>query len=215
MDVDALLPRGRTTERPDRATHPRDERTTPRGQRREPAGSSCGSTVAVAVTVGAVGVALLCLPGSIASAQAAGTVVTPTEQATRDAERLRVLQDELTREQAAAAESARRRAERLAAADPQGVHDAEQSQARSAENIGALRRELDAATRPSTNARRPAAVSAMAVSRPATGTRARVDGAPWWDVYAQPPPRPATTPDAIPFAAAPAWRPPERTARDR
>jgi hypothetical protein len=125
---------------------------------------------------------------------ASAAVVTAAQQAARDNERVRILHVELLREQAAASEAVKLRAERLAAADSNGMQHAEQAIARAATNIAALQRELQQATRPRTDA--PRAAPGISVSRPT----AREPGA-WWDVYAKSSKRTAST--ATPPTAAP------------
>jgi hypothetical protein len=162
-----------------------------------------------ATALGAVCASLFTLPIAAASAQTPGTpeVVSRSEQAARDGERVRILQQELAREHARAVEAVRHRAERLAARDADAVRDAERALARTNENMAALRREIA-----TTNL---ASATAGALPKPATPTvtyRAaslsdpltRAD-APWWDVYAQPRRRDATA--ASIAAAAPAERP--------
>jgi hypothetical protein len=138
--------------------------------------------------------AALLIPPSATAQATPAAAVTPADQAARDDERLRILRDELARELAVAADAAKRRAERLAAADARGAHEAEQAQARSADNVAALRREIAAALKQSQNGRpvEPVRVSTRPAGSAAPNppaTRAR-----WWDVYAKPPRRPDAAP---------------------
>ena len=67
----------------------------------------------------------------------------------------------------------------------QAAEQDEQAQRRAAENIAALQRELDAATRSPSVANTPTArVSVRAAAKPATTTSGA--DTPWWDVYAKP-----------------------------
>ena len=127
----------------------------------------------------------LCLTAAAQTPRPASMVVDAHEQAARDSDRVRILHDELAREQAVAAEAAKRRAAHLAASDMQAAEQAEQAHRRATENIAALQRELDAATRsPSVANTPPARVSVRAAAKPATSTTDT--DAPWWDVYAKP-----------------------------
>jgi len=152
-------------------------------------------TLGGAAALGVACALLLAFPLAVAMAQtsAAPAIVTPSEQAARDVERVRILQTELAREQINAADAAQRRAERLAMRDPRGVQEAEQAQMRAADNIASLSREIDAATKPASHARpgAPAASSATPAAQRAVPARAANDGTgtPWWDVYAKAPRR--------------------------
>ena len=127
----------------------------------------------------------LCLTAVAQTPRPASMVVGAHEQATRDSDRVRILHDEFAREQAAAAEAAKRRAAHLAASDMQAAEQDEQAQRRATENIAALQRELDAALRSPSVANTPTArVSVRAAAKPATSTTDT--DAPWWDVYAKP-----------------------------
>ncbi len=149
----------------------------------------------------AVGVACAFLFGMTVGAAAAQTsaapgIVTATEQRARDAERVRILQAELSREHRKVAKAAQRRAERLSARDAPGAQEAEQSRARAADNIAALQREIELASKPASSA-----ASARLQAPPAAASD---DGprAPWWDVYAKAPRPVAATatlrPSAVP-----------------
>ena len=125
----------------------------------------------------------LCLTAAAQTPRPASMVIGAHEQAARDSDRVRILQDELAREQAA--EAAKRRAAHLAASDMQAAEQDEQAQRRATENIAALQRELDAALRSPSVANTPTArVSVRAAAKPATSTTDT--DAPWWDVYAKP-----------------------------
>ncbi len=116
-------------------------------------------------------------------------VVTAVEQAHRDTDRLRILQTELSSEEASVQAAALRRAERLVAGDVQGVHEAEQAYAQHLSNIAALRREIASTTAirrvgsPGKTAPRERAMADSSdaevpfVEKPSNGS------APWWDVY--------------------------------
>lgn len=127
------------------------------------------------------------------------TTVGAAEQSARDAERLRILREELTKSEAMAAELARRKAERLAVADRVGADEAEQQRARTLSDIEALKREIGGAS--------PAPQSPRSVAKQSTqsakAVAARVSQpAPWWDVYAKP--RRGDTPPPLSFAKPPA-----------
>jgi hypothetical protein len=117
-------------------------------------------------------------------------VVSATDQATRDTDRLRILQDELAQEMRAAEEQTKRKAERLAVNDARGVGESESALARHAQNIQALRREIEQATQrlsvgPSARGS-PATVTATRRASPVTSQMAAT---PWWDVYGRAPRR--------------------------
>jgi hypothetical protein len=144
----------------------------------------------------AFGVACMSLTGVPAQAETASTpaarqVVSRSEQAQRDDERLRILRDEWAREQRAAADAARRQAERSAMSDPRGAEEAAQAQRRASENLAALQREIAAAT---TAGAPPAPLqpSLAMPSRPPHAPVPRASDRPdptWWDVYARSPQR--------------------------
>lgn len=130
------------------------------------------------------------------AAAAAFPSIAPSEQATRDNDRLRILQDELRNEQQKAIEQTKRRAERLAARDTQGAQDAEASHARSLANIAALQREIaNASTAKQPKAKVAAAsaspVASRSASPPAPSSVEAPAHAPWWDVYSKSPRRAA------------------------
>lgn len=132
--------------------------------------------------------AALMLPSAMASAQTAGPSVPAQQQAARDGERLAILRDELARETRAAEEETRHRAERLAAHDPRGVEQSEQSLARHAQNLEALRREIDTAARQATAPQtRPTPPQASPARMPATTLARGSEEPPWWDVYGRRP----------------------------
>jgi hypothetical protein len=131
----------------------------------------------------AAGMGCLCLTAAAQTPQPAGMVVGAREQAARDSDRVRILQSELTREHAAAAEAAKRRAAHLATSDSKAAEQDQQAQQRATENVAALQRELDAAMRSSSVASAPPArVSVKPAAKPTTSGA----NAPWWDVYAKP-----------------------------
>lgn len=107
----------------------------------------------------------------------AAMIVSPAEQANRDARRVEILQSEIDAEQAASIESVKRRAERLAANDSAGVQEAEAAIAQHTRNLETLRREIEIA------AKSPA-VAPAAVDRAAAKESKPVS---WWDVYAHDP----------------------------
>lgn len=113
-----------------------------------------------------------------APVQAQAVAVAPAEQAARDADRVRILEDELQQVQQRADDAVRRRSERLAAHDATGVEAAEQARARALSDLAALQRELETARSP-----RPA-VPGRAVGAARPGKEAV-----WWNVYARAPSR--------------------------
>lgn len=140
----------------------------------------------------------LLMVGSHARSEPLPTTVSAAEQGTRDTERLRILRDELTKSEAMAGELARRKAERLAAADMIGADDAEQQRVRTLSDIEALKREIGGASesRPSPRlVAKPSAQLAKVVAARA------IPPAAWWDVYAKPrrggTPTPTPTPSSF------------------
>lgn len=116
--------------------------------------------------------------------------IAPAEQATRDNERLRILQDELKAEQEKAIDSTKRRAERLAAQDPQGVQEAELAHSRATGNIAALQREIASASAAKQPKGKGATASAAMTQARASAALPSVEAqvqAPWWDVYGKSP----------------------------
>jgi aspartate oxidase len=119
-------------------------------------------------------------------------VVSATDQATRDSDRLRILQDELAQEMRAVEEQTKRKAERLAVNDARGVGESESALARHAQNIQALRREIEQATQrlsvgPSARGS-PVSVTATRRASPAVAVSSQT-ATPWWDVYGRAPRR--------------------------
>tara|TARA_Y100001972_G_C7608039_1_gene304778 strand:- start:140 stop:646 length:507 start_codon:yes stop_codon:yes gene_type:complete len=130
---------------------------------------------------------------SIASAQQAqtGRTVSSTEQRIRDSDRVAVLNQELKKSEDQLASLARRKAERLAAADAQGAAEAEEQHRRTLSDVAALKRELGLV---STQASAPNDDRSTASAAKPSGQRAPALGpskpptpaaAPWWDVYGQ------------------------------
>ncbi|CAG0967286.1 hypothetical protein BURK2_01075 [Burkholderiales bacterium] len=144
-------------------------------------------THGAAVLVAACAVVISWLPSHAAArSPSADTLGASTQQSARDSERLRILRDELGREQQVASDAARRKAERVAAADPRGASEADEALSRAGQNIDALKREIRAASNHATrSADAPRASASPARHRPdhaaATATAPR-----WWDVYARP-----------------------------
>ena len=130
--------------------------------------------------VRAVCCTLLLVAASGAFAQ--GSRITASDQAVRDAERLRILEAEMGSEQSLAETASKRKAERLAARDLPGADEAEQSLQRSLANTSALRREIDSAR---LSAARPASPSPA--PRAVSGVRVPPVTLAWWDVYARVP----------------------------
>lgn len=145
--------------------------------------AACLSGV-VAVVVG------LCASNVVAQS-AASTVISAVEQSARDSDRLRILRDELAREARLVEDQTKRKAERLMVRDAQGAQESEDALGRHAQNIEALRREIDQAQRAA--AAPPARASPVAVSATRRSTAVAVttgaQTAPWWDVYGRAPKR--------------------------
>ncbi len=116
-------------------------------------------------------------------------VVTAVEQAHRDSDRLRILQTELSSEEASVQAAALRRAERLVAGDKQGVHVAEQAYVQHLSNIAALRREIASTTgirrvgSPGKTAPRERAMVDSSDAEVPLVEKPPKRSAPWWDVY--------------------------------
>lgn len=144
-------------------------------------------THGAAVLVAACSIPIGWLPSNAAArSPSADTLVTSTQQSARDSERLRILREELGREQQVASDAVRRKAERVAAADPRGANEADAALSRAGQNIDALKREIQAASNQAfRSADVPRASGSTARHRPdhaaATATAPR-----WWDVYARP-----------------------------
>ena len=103
-------------------------------------------------------------------------IVPAVQQAARDSDRVEILRQELKKSEALLESLARRTAERLAAADPAGVNEAEAQRARTASDIAGLKRELAAVTRSADATPVPPALAKAP-------TQALSRTAPWWDVY--------------------------------
>ena len=128
----------------------------------------------------------LLLPMGAADAQPSASTVSAALQRSRDDERLRILRDELARSESLAQSLARRRAERLAAADRAGAEEVEAQGLRVREDIAGLQREI-ATTMPTADSARHAAGRAeepvtVRLKPVALATHA---SSAWWDVYAK------------------------------
>ncbi|HJV67852.1 hypothetical protein [Ideonella sp.] len=135
-----------------------------------------------AAALAAACMATLCPNAAQAAPPIHDAVVAPAQQATRDDERVRILQDELAQEQIRFAEADRRHAQRLAQGDDRGAQEAEQARSRAAKDLAALKRELEAAQQ---QAEPPARPLLHQRAHPPPGDPT---GAPrWWDVYAKRP----------------------------
>lgn len=129
------------------------------------------------------------LQGGLVSARglAPSMTVSASEQAKRDGDRLSILRDELARETRLLQEQTRRKAERLAANDTQGVQESEQALERHRQNIESLRREMDTAAGQA-KVRAARFEGARVVHRAAQAPPAAEGNAlPWWDVYGRRP----------------------------
>lgn len=142
---------------------------------------ACVRTLAIAAGI---------LAPALASAQPAQVAfprVTPAEQASRDVDRVAILEEELANETRRHGEASRRRAERLAAGDRPAAEEAEAALRRSSANLAALQREIEGARRTP-----PASTSTTAPVTPRRGpppSSVAAPSAPWWDVYSRPPRR--------------------------
>jgi len=111
----------------------------------------------------------------------ASQVVNPQQQATRDHDRIEILREELEKSQARLEALTRRKAERLAAADPKAATEAEEQHARTLGDIAAIQREIALAAQVPTRITTVRPASAQVVK--SASTSQRVVQAPWWDVY--------------------------------
>lgn len=119
-----------------------------------------------------------------ANADNDATRVTPQQQQARDNDRLRILTDELTRVKSTLEDLAKRRAERIAAADSKGVEETDTQRDRVLADKAGLEREIAAASKAS-----PSAVAAPSGASPSTTARRTTASSPlpWWDVYSKAP----------------------------
>ncbi|CAN7775921.1 hypothetical protein LJR175_007788 [Variovorax sp. LjRoot175] len=150
--------------------------------------------------------------GALAQTPAAPQYVIPSaEQAARDSDRVKILRQELKKSEALLETLARRKTERLAAADVEAADEAEEQRGRTLSDIAGLKRELAAATRSAASpfsttvaAVTPKATAASPPSRPAKS----LPPAPWWDVYSKARrtevPPPVSSPISTPVFIAPA-----------
>jgi hypothetical protein len=127
-------------------------------------------------------------------------VISRTEQAARDDQRIDILRVELASETQAQLRAAQRRAERVVARDTEGIKEAEEALAAHRRNINDLNKELDQTRRgkpshPARGWRASGAPGAVSVprDRETRWTGQCADGqrtatlrqmSPWWDVYA-------------------------------
>ncbi|CAN7776640.1 hypothetical protein LJR084_007926 [Variovorax sp. LjRoot84] len=125
--------------------------------------------------------------GALAQTPAAPQYVIPSaEQAARDSDRVKILRQELKKSEALLETLARRRAERLAAADVEGANEAEEERGRTLSDIAGLKRELAAATRTATppqSSAEAAVTPKAAPTAPSSRPARSLPPAPWWDVY--------------------------------
>lgn len=145
----------------------------------------------------AVVACLACAFGALAQSPAAPSYVIPSvEQTARDSERVKILRQELKDSEARLEALARRRAERLAAADVEAANEAEEERGRALSDIAGLRRELAAATRAAAPAPgiKAAVTTKAASAAPAPRSAKPPPSAPWWDVYSKA--RPTEAPSA-------------------
>ncbi|CAG0950589.1 hypothetical protein BURK2_00171 [Burkholderiales bacterium] len=144
-------------------------------------------THGAAVLVAACSISIGWLPSNAAArSPSADTLVTSTQQSARDSERLRILRDELSREQQLASDAARRKAERVAAADPRGANEADAALSRAGQNIDALKREIQAASNQASRSAEAPRASASPARHRLDPSAATAQSPRWWDVYAKP-----------------------------
>ncbi len=136
-------------------------------------------------------------------------VVPVAEQRARDSDRVEVLRQELNKSEDLLASLARRKAERLAAADAKGAAEAEDQHSRTLNDVAALKRELGAAANQAgqTDAEASptkAVKASVRAAAPAAMKTPAPPAAPWWDVYGRErtPTPPAASP--TPISQAPA-----------
>lgn len=134
----------------------------------------------------------LCAANAVAQSPPS-MVVSGTEQAARDTDAMRILRDELAREMRLVEEQTKRKAERLLARDNQGAQESEDASVRHAQNIQALRREIEQAThRAATGSGGRGSPVPASTTRRSTGVvtvTADAQAPPWWDVYGRAPQR--------------------------
>lgn len=113
---------------------------------------------------------------------AASQLVGPQQQAARDHDRIAILREELRKSQAQLEDLVRRKTERLAASDTQAATEAETQRVRTLGDIAALRREIAAASRTSTQTAVVEAMAAQSTKAPSPAGK-HAASTPWWDVY--------------------------------
>ena len=143
------------------------------------------------VALAAATAIVLCAGAAQAQGQSAAfPAVAQSEQTARDTDRARILTDELTKEQGRLTEAAKRRGERLAARDAQGVTEAVAAQQRAASSIAALQREIDLVGKTRRATATTAAVTVTASRTPRQPLPSvEAPATPWWDVYSKAPRR--------------------------
>jgi hypothetical protein len=154
----------------------------------------------ISPTLVAVVACFTCACGALAQTPAAPPHVIPfAEQAARDSERVKILRQEMKQSEALLETLARRRSERLAAADVEAANEAEEERGRTLSDIAGLKRELAAATRaaapPPSGAEAAVTTKAPSVGPPPRPAKSPPP-APWWDVYSKA--RRAEAPSTIP-----------------
>ena len=146
---------------------------------------------------------LLCASASHAqppqNVQNVQKVVSPAEQQVRDDERIRILREELKKSEALLETLARRRAERLAAADTLAAEEAEEQRIRTLSDVAGLKREIAWASR--ANQEAPARLQGAAARPTPTSAARAAPTRPWWDVYGKT--RRPESPAPISFALPP------------
>jgi len=129
--------------------------------------------------------------------------VSPRQQAARDHERIEILREELRKSEAQLEGLARRKAERLAASDPEAATEVEEQRVRMLGDIAAIQREIASVPHAATQTTAANPVAVPAPRAPSAGKRAAP--APWWDVYGSS--RRIAPPASLSFAPAPGQMP--------
>lgn len=141
-------------------------------------------------------------PAAAEPVSAVAAVVSASEQAVRDDERLRILRDELKKSEALVEMLARRKAERLAMADKVAADEAEEGRLRALGDIAALKREIAGARPPASALTRDTPRASSSHAAPARPAQSKPQPAmPWWDVYGKA--RSTGTPAPVSYAQPP------------
>ncbi|MEJ8851878.1 hypothetical protein [Variovorax rhizosphaerae] len=159
-----------------------------------------GKPSAASCPLVALSVSIALVSGAATSQPSSSMKVSSAEQSARENDRLLVLRSELKKSEALVESLARRRAERLAAADVAAADEAENDRIRVLSDIAGIKREI--AATPAASAP-PGSAGAVAVTaKPAQPKAEKV--APWWDVYGKPRRADTAGPDVSAQASGPA-----------